>query len=124
MIPAFPKPSQVKKKPEAVRIMKDGREICRLNIKAGMDEYVRRKRAMWERQNKRCCLEGLIPDCPGKLRWEDATFEHSEGRGHGGGHRDDRILVDGSPQNGVSHPHCNVAKASRRLSTMLQEIVP
>ena len=121
---AFPKPKDIKKKPDAVRIMKDGREICRLNIKAGMDEYVRRKRVMWERQDKRCCLEGLVPCCPGRLNWGEATFEHSDGRGHGGGHRDDRIEVDGKPQNGVSHPQCNIAKSSVRLSKMLEDIVP
>ena len=130
MIPAFPKPSQVKKKPEAVRVYRDGREVCNLNCKAGMDEYINRKRKMWERDNKRCCLESLIPTCPGKLRWDEATFEHDEGRGHDGGHRDDRIEKPNpetgkmEPINGVSHPQCNIAKGSRRRSVMLQDIVP
>lgn len=116
MIPLFPKPSQIKKKKPPVRVMKDGREICDLNTKAGHDEYDRRKRVMWERQERRCCLEGIVPGCPGKLHWAEATFEHEAGRGYGGGHRDDRIELNGKRINGVSHPTCNTQKGSRRYS--------
>lgn len=117
MLPAFPKPSQVKKQRPAVKVMKDGREICQLNTRAGQDEYARRKEAMWERQGKLCCL------CWKKLAKGLMTFEHDEGRGHGGGHRDDRIEVNGKPINGVAHPLCNVKKGSVRKST-LDEIAP
>jgi len=116
VIPAFPKPGQIKKPKPAVRIFRDGREWCNMNTKAGRDEYDRRRRVMWERQNKRCCLEGIAPDCPGRLSWEYATFEHENGRGHGGGKRDDRIEIEGKWINGVSHPQCNVWKASRRYN--------
>jgi hypothetical protein len=113
--PAFPKPSQVKKKPEAVKVFRDGREVCNQLTRAGRDEYERRKRVMWERQGKRCCLEGLVDGCPGKLNWEDAAFEHEAGRGHGGGKRDDRIEINGKPTNGVAHWTCNGKKGSKRM---------
>lgn len=99
----------------------DGREICNLLTKAGRDEYEGRKRAMWERQKRRCCLEKFCPGCPGRLRWQDAVFEHQEGRGMNGGHRDDRIerpdarTGERKPYNGVAHPQCNLWKASRRI---------
>ena len=108
---AFPKPKSPPK--PAVKVFRDGREVCNLETKEGKEEYDRRKRAMWERQNKRCCLEGKCPGCPGRLRWEDASFEHEAGRG--GGKRDDRILVDGKWQNGVCHHWCNRWKGSRRI---------
>jgi hypothetical protein len=50
------------------------------------------------------------------LRLEDATFEHEAGRGHGGGHRDDRIIVNGKNINGAAHRSCNGQKASRRIN--------
>lgn len=115
-LPEFPKPRDIKNEPVAVRVMKDGREVCNLLTKAGRDEYERRKRAMWERQGKRCCLEGHIEGCPGVLNWKDTVFEHEEGRGHGGGHRDDRIEVDGKRINGAAHATCNSKKASRRIN--------
>ena len=114
-LPEFPKPSDIKHEPVTVRVMKDGREVCNLLTKAGRDEYTRRKRVMWERQKRRCCLEKHIAECPGKLTWSDAVFEHEAGRGHGGGTRDDRIEVDGKPQNGVAHPECNLKKASVKI---------
>jgi hypothetical protein len=122
-LPAFPKPGQVKKAPEAVRVMKDGREVCNLTTKAGRDEYARRKRVMWERQGKKCSIQG--PKCTGikHLSISEATFEHDEGRGHGGGHRDDRIEVDGKPLNSVACPWCNSMKGSIRKS-ILDGMVP
>lgn len=87
-----------------------------LLTKAGRDEYARRKRLMWLRQGKRCCLEGWIKGCPGKLALADAVFEHEAGRGMDGGHRDDRTLKDGKPYNGVAHAWCNSLKGSRRMN--------
>ena len=113
--PLFPKPKQLKTVPVAVRTAKDGREIVNLLCKAGRDEYVRRKRLMWERQGRFCCLYGFIPGCPGKLRWEDAMFAHEIPRGHGGGARDDRTEIDGKWLNGVAHPQCNSLAGSRRI---------
>ncbi len=94
----------------------DGREVCNLLTKAGRDEYQRRKRAMWERQKRRCCLEKMVRGCPGRLRWPDAVFEHQDGRGMDGGRRDDRTEKDGKPLNGVAHPICNGLKGSRRVN--------
>ncbi len=119
---AIPRPGEMKKEQVAVRVMADGREVCNILCKAGMDEYMRRIRAMWERQNKRCCLEAFVSSCPGRLALADATYEHQDGRGHGGGHRDDRIEKDGKPYNGAAHRLCNSLKASRRID--YNEIVP
>jgi hypothetical protein len=115
-IPAFPKPSQIKKPPVAVKILKDGREICNLLTKSGRDEYTRRVRVMWERQGKRCCLESFVPGCPGRLALADATFEHQDGRGMSAGHRNDAIEKDGRPYNGAAHGWCNVRKSSVRIN--------
>ena len=112
---AFPKPKDQKKYPIPVRVFKDGREACNLLIKAGKDEYARRIREMWERQGKMCCLYGRVEGCPGKLALAEATFEHEAGRGHGGGHRDDRILVNGKYINGAAHFICNSKKGSVRI---------
>ena len=51
-------PKRVK---EAVRVMRDKREVCDLSTKRGMDEYIARKKAMWERQNHLCCICGQLP---------------------------------------------------------------
>ena len=105
-----------KKPPKpAVRIFEGGREVCDLTTKAGRDEYERRKDLMHKRQAGICCLYGKAPMCPGRLRRAEAMFEHEDGRGSGGGKRDDRIEVDGKPQNGVAHPLCNSWKGSRRI---------
>jgi hypothetical protein len=113
----FPKPGQVKKKPVAVRVMRDGREICNLLCKEGADEYLRRKMEMRTRQKNRCCLEEIIPDCPGFLAQCDTTFEHEDGRCG----RDDRIErlnpKTGKMEriNGAAHFWCNTKKGSRKI---------
>jgi hypothetical protein len=108
MIPAFPKPSQMKKQQVAVRIFRDGREVCNLNIKAGRDEYDSRKLKMHQRQGGLCCLCGL------RLAKKVMAFEHQDGRGMNGSHRDDRTEKDGKPYNGVAHWDCNSEKGSKR----------
>lgn len=129
MIPAFPKPSQVKKPPIVVRTYAGGREVCNTKCREGQEEYVSRKRQMFERQEKICCLSGICPTCTGRMRWVDSTFEHEAGRGAGGSKRDDRIEVpivdvDGNPVidegkpamrpiNGAAHHWCNAWKSSR-----------
>jgi len=45
----------------------------------------------------------------------DITFEHQDGRGMGGSHRDDRIEIDGKPYNGAAHGKCNSDKGSKRV---------
>lgn len=110
-----------KKVAPAVKVLKDGREICNVLTKAGRDEYIRRLRVMWERQGRRCCLEKNVGSCPGYLKISDAVFEHQDGRGHDAGHRDDRIekpdRVTGEmkPYNGAAHARCNILKASIRI---------
>jgi hypothetical protein len=90
----------------------DGREVINLLTKAGRDEYHRRIRLMWERQNRRCCLEHVVKDCPGYLKITEAQFEHQDGKGMSGSHRDDRIerpdpnTGDMKPYNGAAHPWC------------------
>jgi len=105
---AFPKPRV--RHSVAVRVYQDGREVCNLQTKAGRSEYAFRIWQMLLRQTHRCCL------CGKWLRSEEATFEHQDGRGMGGGHRDDRIEVDGKPINGAAHFWCNSAKGSRRMN--------
>lgn len=106
---------------EAIKIYPDGREVCNLRTTEGMDEYLRRKRVMWERQGRRCCLEHVVAGCRGKLAWKDAMFEHEEGRGFDGAHRDDRIermnpaTGKMEPVNGVAHAWCNSLKGSTRI---------
>lgn len=87
----------------------DKREVCQLTSKKGMDEYVRRKRVMWERQGKTCII------CGNPLAWGMAMFEHQDGRGFSGSHRDDRVEKDGKPYNGVAHALCNSEKGSKRI---------
>lgn len=121
LVPINPKPKDDVKPPRlAVRILRDGREICNQLTKEGRDEYVNRKRTMWERQGRMCCLHGHIASCPGKLNWADAVFAHEVAKGHGGGSTDDRveIVVKGKlhRQNGVAHPRCNMMQGSRRIN--------
>jgi hypothetical protein len=111
-----------KKEPQpAVRILKDGREICNHLTKAGRDEYHRRLREMWDRQKRICCLLGHVEGCPGRLHLPDLVFEHQDGRGSGGGHRDDRIekpdpkTGEMKPYNGAAHAYCNLKKGSLRI---------
>ena len=118
-VPAFPKPSQMQRELPHVKVFPDGREVCETCLdhpegSEGRAESKRRKEAMWERQKGICCLYGFLPQCPGKLRLKDCTFEHEDGRG--GGKRDDRIsLPDGTWINGVSHLQCNSAKGSKHI---------
>jgi hypothetical protein len=96
-------------------VFPDGREVCNLQTVSGKHIYWERIEAMWTRQKGICCLYGHIPQCPGPLRLDDATFEHEDGRGMNGGHRDDRIRKAGRKYNGVAHALCNQLKASRRI---------
>jgi len=117
-------PPQVQLAPPqvVVRVMKDGREVINLLKKAGRDLYEQRKRAMWERQGRRCCLESRVKGCPGKLAWADCVFEHQDGRGMEAGHRDDRIERPDpktgkmEPYNGAAHARCNALKMSIRVN--------
>lgn len=90
---------------EAVKIFRDGREVCNTRTVSGQREYKRRIAAMMKRQGGLCCnCQILIVGKP--------TFEHENGRG--AGKQDDRIEVDGKPQNGASHWVCNYERGSKR----------
>ena len=119
-IPANPKPSLIKVAPVAVRTLRDGKEQVNQLTKEGRDEYVRRKRVMWERQGRQCCLHGHIASCSGDLHWSDAVFAHEIPKGHGGGSHDDRIEIIVKKkllrQNGVAHSRCNYLQGSRRIA--------
>lgn len=93
---------------DAVKVFRDGREVCAQTV-LGRREYQRRIRVMWERQRGLCCI------CKVPISLMGATFEHQEGRGMGGGHRDDRIEKDGKLYNGVACLYCNWLKGSRRM---------
>ena len=113
MIPAFPKPSQIKQKrkylcDDGVFRYPNGREVCDLNSKKGRDEYKRRIKVAWEDQKHIC------PWCAKPLRWSEATMDHTAPRGMGGGARDDR------PENiKAVHGLCNSLKGSRRVSYLV-----
>jgi hypothetical protein len=108
--------STIRPKRPAVKVMRDGREVCDLDTAAGRREYEKRTLDLWRRGNGRCCLEHAAPMCYGRLLSVEATFEHEHGRGMGGGKRDDRItLPDGRWINGAAHPQCNAWKGSRYI---------
>jgi 5-methylcytosine-specific restriction endonuclease McrA len=99
---AFPKPKDVRKPPVAVKVFRDGREVCQQLTKGGRDEYERRKRVAWEKQNHICAI------CHLPLRWSDCTADHIKTRKMGGGSRDDR-------QENLAAVHwvCNTQRGSR-----------
>lgn len=118
-LPAFPKPGQVKQKREAVKVFSGGREKCNILCKAGMDEYHRRRLAMWERQGRRCALQitDICKQRQGRWPQDEITYDHFNGRG--GGKQDDRIEVDGKPQNAAVCWPCNHARGSRRVPYLI-----
>lgn len=111
----FPKPGDIEREPEIIRIYPDGREVLNKATPEGRAEYRRRTLEMLERQGGRCCLEAYAPMCPGILKPADATFDHEWGRGMGGGKRDDRVKIDGIWVNGSAHAECNEWKGSRYI---------
>lgn len=97
----------------AVRTMKDGREICQQQTRAGADEYRLRRMLMRARQHCLCALCGLW------MSEDLTTYDHERGRG--GGKRDDRIEVDGRWQNAAVHWGCNSDKGSRRIPYVITQ---
>lgn len=117
-IPPFPRPKDVKKVKPAVKVMKDGREICDQLTAAGRAEYERRKFVMWERQG-RICPHQISEQCKsrgGKWPKDEIVFGHESSRGFGGGTRDDRIEIDGKHHNYALCSFCNYAQGSKRIS--------
>jgi hypothetical protein len=102
----------------AVKVFPDGREVCNLKVKAGKQEYYQRTITMLQRQRFLCamCHENMHPI------W--AEFDHEAGRGSGGGHRDDRIEVDGHWQNAALCRTCNSEKGSKRYHWVDGKYVP
>lgn len=113
MLQAFPKPGQIRQRKPAVKVFPDGREVCQKNA-AGKREYARRTAQMWNRQKGICGLR-ISPGCAIEVPIYLATFEHEAGRGFNGGHRDDRIEIEGKPVNCMACAECNFHKGSRRI---------
>ena len=114
---AFPKPKDIKKVRPFIKIFPNGREVLNIKTKAGMDEYQRRRMAMWDRQGRRCALQitDICKQRQGRWPQDEVQFDHELGRGMGGGKRDDRIFIDGAPVSGAVCPFCNSAKGSRKV---------
>ncbi len=116
---AILRPGEMKKEVEVERVFRDGRTKINQLCKEGRDEYHRRVRIMWERQDRKCGLQ-ISPPCKGRggrLLIDEAQFDHSYGRGMEGGKRSDSIVdKDGNPTNMAVCCWCNIMKGSRPLS--------
>lgn len=126
-IPAFPKPSQMKKSETPwFREFADGRIVFNLNTKKGRDAYKENVRLMFERQGRRCGLT-ISEQCKErKGKWPLAmmTFDHSQCRGMGGAKRTDVIVGNNKENiNMAVCIWCNSLKSSRPLSDF-DELVP
>lgn len=88
----------------AVKVFRSGREVCS-DTPEGRFEYRRRVEFMVERQENLCCI------CGEYMHLIDATFEHGDLRGMGGGRRNDSEFA---PGNGAAHGFCNGEKRSVR----------
>lgn len=106
--------ASVKRKKAAVRVFTDGREVVhRARI------YMERTEAMAKRQKNKCAMCMLSFAIVGR-----PTFDHEAGRGMGGGHRDDRIEVNGKWQNAALCVACNGLKGSRRFHWVNGSYIP
>lgn len=105
-IPEEKLPTGPKPKPDPWITYPDGRQEC-LETAAGKREYRWRTEVMWQRQGEMCAMGH-------PMRVEEASFDHEAGRGHGGGHRDDRIEVDGQWKNAAVCVVHNGLKGSKR----------
>ena len=128
-LPMFPKPKDIKKEPVAVKVFPSGREVCNQLYREGRDEYARRKRVMWERQDRKCGLQ-ISPQCKqhnGRWPFDEIQFGHEVSRG--GGKQDDRIEVldletgKMKRQNRALCSWCNSLQGSRPMSDF-EEVVP
>lgn len=102
---------------ESVKIHRDGREVCSKTA-LGKFLYQGRCDAMALRQNYKCAI------CGKWMRPEEWTFDHQDGRGSGGGHRDDRIEIDGKRYNAALCWDCNGEKGSKRYEWVDGKFVP
>lgn len=101
-LPKYPKRPRL----GAYKELPDGAQIC-TDTAAGKREYFNRTRLMAARQNELCaiCNRFMI----------DPQFEHQEGRGMNGSHRDDRTEIDGEWHNAAVDGDCNIRKGSKRF---------
>jgi hypothetical protein len=83
-------------------VRKGGREVV------GKVEFKRRREQAWDRDRGICILCGLF------VALEEATAEHIETRGMGGGKRDDRL-----PNLAVSHWGGNNARGSQSMAVYM-----
>lgn len=104
---------------EAVRTLPDGREVCNLRFSKGKQTYSDRTYRMGERQGHLCamCREPFT-------HYRIATFDHEDGRGMNGSHRDDRIEVDGQWKNAALCIPCQGIKGSKRYGWQDDKYVP
>lgn len=108
MTPSFPKNPPIRRDP--VRVYLDGREVCDLTTAEGKREYAFRTGLMDIRQGRECAI------CLESFEFRTPTFDHEAGRGHGGGHRDDRIDIGGKWINAALCVPCQGLKGSKRYS--------
>lgn len=101
---------------DAVKVFPCGREVCDKTT-SGLRLYRNRTLLMMIRQNYLCALCGMF------MQSYEATFDHEDGRGMGGGKRDDRIEVDGKWKNAAVHGSCNGAKGSRKIPYVIEQQV-
>jgi hypothetical protein len=103
--------------PEAEAVKTYGvREVCQGNA-AGKREYEARRYKMEVRQGFRCAK------CE-RTAGSAMEFDHQNGRGSGGGRRDDRIEVDGKWFNAALCHMCNAEKGSKRYQWLQGRYVP
>lgn len=99
-------------KPEAVKVLAGGREVCSKTVE-GWAEYVRRRNTMRRRQKDCCAICGF------RMSHVEAEFDHENGRG--GGKRDDKIWTpEGLPLNAAVHRWCNSLRGSKRTPYQFQ----
>jgi hypothetical protein len=130
MLPHFPKPKDVKRPKDWIKIFLDGREVLNCKTAQGREEYKRRKRVMYERQNKRCFLV-ITPQCKEKKgRWAFDLMQFDHWFGRTAGKQDDRIeKADETgtikPINCLLCPWCNSYKGSRPITDFpVDDFVP
>jgi len=84
------------------------REVC-TKTAAGKREYTFRRSEMWLRQDGNCAICGEF------MYGNEYAFDHQDGRGHGGGFRNDAILdAEGNWLNAALCHSCNGKKGSKR----------
>lgn len=107
-----------KKAPDPWTTHRDGRQVCH-DSAAGKREYRWRTELMWQRQGETCAIGNHF------ITVEEATFDHQDGRGHGGGHRTDAINdAEGNWINAAVCNHCNILKGSRRFTWVNGKYLP